>query len=521
MKRKGVVVGILLSAMLLLESSNLTTATSFSNFIVVGEKDYVNATSSSVFGGEYGTECVDVEFADLDNDGIGEYLTISKDYSLGLFGYISDGGVNLRVWHLNGNTLNVVDEKSWDGNVTVGGFWGSDVDVYQMDSSPNLEIITASRNNLPDSSPDNPKRNGFIKVWNWANAHLSLLAQLNWSDPYGGEVITRMAAEGDVDRDGKIEICVVGNLTGYSAGSAAFLTIAEYSSTLALEKLESWFGDGGGGALAYGIDIGDLDEDGYPEIVTGGARVKLYPDQTYTQAGEIIVWKYNGNELVRYANISWDSTFGSEMGSYADRIIYDVKIRNGLIFISSNAQAGYKWGELSVWKLINGNLQMVAGTNFLYNLDNIGQNSDTTVPFAIDFGDFENDGVDEIVVTGATGNSNALEYFLAIFTFNNIAEKVHEVWYDILTGTYTINAAEGIGVERRENNKDRIVIVGVYIEPQTTPQGLPLSCKHGRIWVLEYSPQQAENAQIFLFLLPTASFALLLKRMRLRKMRYV
>lgn len=509
----GVVVGILILIFAAIVSGIDTKSikTTLNNFDVLAEIDYVNGTSSLT--GEYGTEVASVEVEDLDNDGTKEYITLSKDVTLGPF-WVAAGGVNLRVWHQNGNNFTVVDEKTWDFNVSLGGFWGADVDVYQMDDTPNLELITVSKNNNPNKTG----RDGYLRVWAWENSKLNLLSQVNWSDPYGGDVCVRGLAEGDIDGDGSIELCAVGNLTGHSSGSAAFLVIAEYSSgALHIEKFQIWNGDGNGGATATSVDVDDVNGDGEEEIVTGGARVKLYPDNSYTQAGEIRVWKYDGTSLSLITSVAWDSTIGNETGDTANRLITDVKINNGEIFVTSNAEAGYKWGEITVWKLVNGNLQMIASLNFLYNLNNIGMQSDMTIPVDLKFGDVDGNGEDEIVVVGGTGNSNVVEYFIAIFDYDStITERTHEIWYDLIqqtsTGLSGIHLAESVAIDKNVSGKDRIVVVGVYVEAQH--DSFPRSCKHGRIWLLEYNT--SPTLEMHPLLIAIASLFLIFPKFKIR-----
>lgn len=458
-------------------------------FRISAEKDYVNGTSQSVLGGEYGTEIGDIACGDLDLDGELEYVTISKDVSLGMFAWISAGGVNLRVWKQSGSDLKLIDDVTWEGNRTAGGYWGSEVEIYQLEpSSANLEIITLSKNNIPTSSPDNPKRNGYIKVWSWTNSQLSLITEISITDPMGGDTLPRAMAISDIDKDGKIEICAVGNLSGHPSGSASFLAICEYSSnSLTLEKFESWCGDAGGGALAFGVSTCDFDGDGKEEIVTVGARVKTYPDG-YTQAGEIRVWKYDGNSLTTITYTAWDSTIGNEMGRYANRLIKDVLCINKNIFVISIAEAGYRWGEITCWKFDGNNLAMTSFVTFLYDIQSLGMAADTTFPMSMCIADIDNNLRDEIVVCGGTGNQNFMAYFIAVFDYSGtLSERCHSVWYDLVTPEGSgVNCMEGIDAVVLPN-KDKVCIAGVYVEPKQSPMGSPSGCKHGRIFILEYT----------------------------------
>ena len=314
---------------------------------------YQNKGDGSFYGGttigDVGNAVFDVAVADLNNDG---YLDIVS----------GDSGGNVYVWKNDGTPWG-----SWGTKIDIGDAGGGvySVALADFDNDGDIDIVSGDDDGSPGS-----------RVYAWENP-------LGTSDPFtvtwdktglgdaGGDVYS--VAVGDLDNDGYADIIsgddhgVVGTGNVY-----VFENTGSFSFNPGVD-----IGDAGGDI--WGVAIADIDNDGALDIVSGDANSDVY------------VWKNSGSPWS-----SW-STY-NDIGN-ANGIVYSISVgdfdNDGDIDIVS----GDIRDNVTVWEN--------DGTPFsgvtLYS--NIGR-ADGNV-YGIAVGDIDNDGDTDII----SGDSSVNIFF--------------------------------------------------------------------------------------------------------------
>jgi hypothetical protein len=144
------------------------------------------------------------------------------------------------------------------------------VAVGDVDNDGSVEIVTGG------DYHDGTRLATQLCVWDGATLALEGVKSWYWtSDTYINSV-----AVGDVDNDGSVEIVTGGAYwdgTGYNA------QLGVWSGALALEGVQTWHWTGN--TIITSVAVGDVDNDGQTEIVTGGS----YDDGTRNVA-QLCVW---------------------------------------------------------------------------------------------------------------------------------------------------------------------------------------------------------------------------------------
>ena len=209
---------------------------------------------------------------DLNNDGETEIVTGGYDNDL------TNSSGQLRVWHWNGEELNVEANVEWR---MVEGVYGVTISGNPMGNTVvnNLKVEDVDDDGVPEIvtggwTYDGEKFNAQLRIWNW-NGHAFILEK---SHEWITEDITEVKAISinDVDDDGKLEVVTSGLTSVYGSFNnteatpdAAQLRVWNWNSnTLTLKQTEDWtIGDG---VVAWNVATGDVDKDGTVEIVTVG-----------------------------------------------------------------------------------------------------------------------------------------------------------------------------------------------------------------------------------------------------------
>ena len=118
---------------------------------------------------------------------------------------------------------------------------------------------------------------------------------------------------GDLDNDGEVEI-VTGGFDGDLTNSSGQLRIWKWNgSELVLEENMEWqlvpniygvtiSGLPMGNTVVNNVKVGDVDSDGFPEIVSGGWT---YDDQVFN--AQLRIWNWNGDKLELEESQEWIS----------------------------------------------------------------------------------------------------------------------------------------------------------------------------------------------------------------------
>ncbi len=231
------------------------------------------------------TECYASAVGDVDGDGSKEIVT---------GGYYSDGihdVAQLCVW--NGSNLAPEDVTAW--------YWTSDtyitsVAVGDVDADDSVEIVTGGY------YYDGERAVAQLCVWNGSTLTLEDVTAWYWtSDTY----ITSVAV-GDVDADDSVEV-VTGGYYFDDTRDVAQLCVWS-GSALALENVKIWWWMGNTSICS--VAVGDVDNDGSVEVVTGG----YYFDDTCDVA-QLCVW--SGSMLTLETLTAWYWTSNTYIESVA------------------------------------------------------------------------------------------------------------------------------------------------------------------------------------------------------------
>jgi hypothetical protein len=167
----------------------------------------------------------------------------------------------------------------WVGNTTVNS-----VAIGDVDGDGYVEIVTGG---WYYSGADKIAQ---LVVWNGATLASKSVKVWSWT----GDTCINSVAAGDVDGDGSAEIVTGGY---YYDGTRDVAQLAVWNgSTLALKQAVAWYWVGN--TTVNSVAIGDVDGDGYVEIVTGGC----YNDGTHNHA-QLIVWE--GSDLTSETVTTW------------------------------------------------------------------------------------------------------------------------------------------------------------------------------------------------------------------------
>ena len=225
-------------------------------------------------------------------------------------------------------------------------------------------------------------------------------------------IAVRSVAVGDVDRDGVPELITGGDLesegsyTGVNTAGQGLhpnglLRIWHWTGTaLTLEHSEEWVTRRG--ARVNSVDVGDVDGDGVPEIITGGwANIG-----TGDINGQLRIWHWTGNALTLEHSEEWYTGADTEVKSIA---VGDGD-GDGIpeVITGGFARDGpYMYGQLRIWHWTGTALQLVHSEEW---------RTDTrTGVISIAVGDGDGDGVPELITGGIVVDGTRLKGQLRIW----------------------------------------------------------------------------------------------------------
>jgi parallel beta-helix repeat protein len=307
----------------------------------------------------------------------------------------------LIVW--NGSSL--VAEKTaswfWTGNTTINS-----VAVDDVDGDGQTEIVTGG------SYFDGTRNNAQLIEWKGSDLTVDRLTGWFWTN----NTVIKTVALGDVDSDGQMEIITGGTYFDGSRDNAQLIVWS--GSGLAVKRLAGWAWTGN--TVINSVALGELDNDGQTEIVTGG----YYFDGTRNNA-QLVVW--SGSNLAAKRIVGWYWTSNTVINSIAIGEVDgdgQVEIISGGSYndgIRDNAQ-------VVVWNGVNLAVDRLTGWR---------GSSDTRVS-SIVVGDFDGNGQGEIVTGGQFNDGTRNNAQLVVWSGSNLAAQSIKSWY--LTGSTVINS---------------------------------------------------------------------------------
>lgn len=389
-----------------------------SNFTQEAHVEWANGSTFLLIpGGSMGNG---VDIGDVNNDGKDEVVTVSQDMDASLLSITYQG--SLRIWSYNGSSFNQLSEKVWktDGKGDAG-----DTVVKIFTYGGSAYIITAGK----DSYHNGPGL-GSMRIWSYSNG-ISLVSNVSWRDEPGKNTTISDLYVGDVDGDGNTEIVTVGdikwstdnNTKNYSKAEIAVWSIGA-GMQLSLEDKYIW-SDPENDTYAMGVTAYDFDNDGLSEIIVGGSY-GFNDSGVLRSKAQISIFHFSSSiSLVK--DVKWIDNDNCGVMAVA---VDDVNGDGNEEIVAAGANKYYVTaGEVSIW---DSNLNEIARAQFY--IDPEGQPSGThwdCLGLDLALGDFDSDGVKDIVVTGLskgphTGGDTFWNYLIS-FNLRSSLQQVAKV----------------------------------------------------------------------------------------------
>lgn len=348
--------------------------------------------------------------ADVDGDGDCEIIT---------GGRVSISSMNcaqLGVWSWDGSNLVLESHTEWADK---GGASVNSISVSDLDKDGKPEIITGgTMSNVTKSSAtsNDTKSSAQLRIWHLNDNSLKLVKSVEWCAAKSARVSSVYAS--DVNDDDVTEIVTAG-YDHDAKNSTGQLRLWKWNgSVLTMEDNEEWkmtagysldnAGNVRGNTMAHALDVGDVDGDGKPEVVTGGFTY----DGAYAR-GQVRVWRWNGSSLTDAGNVDWHTQDINEVTSLS---INDVDgdgkpeiVTSGVMSNYGSFYSGYsEMAQLKVWGWDGKTLTLETSEDWIVDEGACAWNVAT--------GEIDNDGVTEIVTVGCTFTSKLCDPDMRIWS---------------------------------------------------------------------------------------------------------
>ncbi|MCA8955646.1 MAG: FG-GAP repeat protein [Planctomycetes bacterium] len=229
---------------------------------------------------------------------------------------------------------------------------------------------------------------GEVVVHSGRDAHLILRVS---GDPNAGALFGwSVAGAGDLDRDGRADL-IVGAIAHAANGLAAGAVYVV--SGRDGKVLHTWLGDGPGDLLGSSVgSVGDLDKDGYPELISGAPENGGDPVKYYGP-GYARVWSgRDGKVMHTFRGVEIASEFGSSVAGAGD--------------IDGDGYLDVLVGSLLEWRGV-GSVRLYSGRTFATLLEFHGESyADHFGMSVAPAGDVDRDGVGDLLI----GSVNAFSF---------------------------------------------------------------------------------------------------------------
>lgn len=324
----------------------------------------------------YGTDNFFV--GDIDNDGIEELIT-------GGFSYLTENGTRvsieapLKIWNWNGRNLTCESSISWIGSIRT--LFASDIDNDGL-----IEIITGGVS-VADSD-----RIPQINVWRYDGAKSSRKGS------YDG-ISASSICVAELKANQNPLVLIVGGTTQENR-SYAQLTVFQWTENeLSLLDSEKWCSSNE--AHAYSVFAQDLNNDGQPEIITGG-----YDNDLTNSSGQVRIWSWADNHLVLETCKEWQmvtNVFGVTISGLpmGNTMINNVKAADvDSDGVSEVISGGFTYdgqvfnAQLRIWNWTGSDLILEKSQEWI--------SEDITEVKSISLNDVDKDNEIEIITSGLT-----------------------------------------------------------------------------------------------------------------------
>ncbi len=324
----------------------------------------------------------------------------------------------LRIWLWNAVNLTILTSKEWNSTLGTSAVTSAIINDADKDGTP--EILTAGR--TTDASKN--ETSAQLMVWHWNGTELTLLKSAEWRE--GASASANSIAAADLDNDGETEIITAGYNQALT-NSSGQLRIWHWNGTeLALQSNREWqtkpdiyalTSAGGiqGNTLVNNVKTADVDNDGIPEIATGG-----FTFDGDKVNGQLRIWNYTNQTTNLEKSYEWTTEYITEVKSIS---LNDVDGDGNMEIVTSGVTAGQNSfaenatiKELAQLKIWNWNGTALA----------MKQSIDWTVgegvcAWNVASGDVDKDGTVEIITVGCMFVENLCDPDMRIWS---IAEDV-------------------------------------------------------------------------------------------------
>jgi hypothetical protein len=304
-------------------------------------------------------------------------------------------------WNAATLTVKRVTFWYWNSNTSV-----KSVAIGDVDGDGQIEIITGGY------YWDGSRNCAQLIEWKGADLSVDRLTFWYWT----GNTVVNSVGVGDVDGDGQVEVVTAGSFV--DAGGMKAQLIEWTGAALVPERLTfwQWFGN----TAVNSVALGDVDNDGQVEVVTGG----YFTDAGVAKA-QLIEWA--GSSLVPERLTFWLWGTRSVVNSVA---VGDAdgdgqtEIVTGGYYTDSNG--------------LNAQLLELHGSNLAYELQTHWIWSGDTVVNSVAIADLDSDGLQEIVTGGYFTQGGVLNAQLIEWVGSALSVDRLTSWY--LNRDTTINS---------------------------------------------------------------------------------
>lgn len=379
--------------------------------------------------------------SDIDNDGVIEIVTGGFSYSRAN-ATTTSLGAPLRIWSWNGQNITLEKGENWPGNI--GCVYAGDADgdgvveiltagvsslrIWNWDgqnlvlrgnyteiSASSIFVGDVDKDNMPEiltvgRAYNTSQPSAQLSIWQWDGENLSLKTSAEWSATSDIARANSVYAA-DLNKDNVIEIVTAGYVNS-PKNSSGQLRVWQFDGTdLSLKANAEWrmvdgysvdnAGNVMGNTMAHNVKVGDVDDDGFLEIVTGGFT---YDGEKVK--GQLRIWNWTGGILNLEKSQEWMTSDITELKSIS---INDVDGDGKIEIVTSGSSAGYDsfahdaankaQAQIRVWSWDGNTLTLKQSKDWI-----VGE---AVCAWNVGTGDVDNDGVVEIVTVGCMQIENS------------------------------------------------------------------------------------------------------------------
>jgi hypothetical protein len=342
--------------------------------------------------------------ADLDGDNIAEIITAGS--------FRNEAGNNtssLRIWNMTNGELNLI--AHFEG-ASINSLFVSDAD---KDGAPEILSVGKLRNSNLNTS----------QLCLWAFKDSTLTLDKSVALDAANVTSANSVYASDLDNDGNQEV-IIGGYSDNLANSKGQLSIWQWNGQeFILKANQTWQLAGGtaktiaggtqGNTAVNNVKAGDLDGDGYKEIVTGGFA---YDGEKVNAQVKICRW--DGNTLTEKASQEWATDYLTEVKCLSLNDVDDDGkmdiVESGIVAAQGsfkNSEGIHDRGQLRVYSWDGTTLTLKQSKDWTFN--------DGACAWNVANGDVDKDGVVEMITVGCTALNDLCDPDMRIWSLPSVS----------------------------------------------------------------------------------------------------